>query len=82
MPSQLTLTLPPNVLHTQSQQLTIEKVATLIGGNGSGKSCILHSIFDQKITKKDYKELRLVSFTSGQNENFTARFATQWVHSW
>jgi ABC-type multidrug transport system ATPase subunit len=76
MPSQLTLTLPPNVLHTQSQQLTIEKVATLIGGNGSGKSCILHSIFDQKITKKDYKELRLVSFTSGQNENFTARFAT------
>lgn len=75
MPPQLTLTLPPNVLHTQSQQLTIEKVATLIGGNGSGKSCILKSVFDQKLSATAFEQLRIVSFSSGQNENFSSAFA-------
>ena len=75
MPPQLTLTLPPNVLHTQSQQLTIEKVATLIGGNGSGKSCILQSVFDQKLSATAFDQLRIVSFSSGQNENFSSAFA-------
>ena len=67
------LTLAPNPLHAKAQPLVFDKVATLIGENGSGKSCILHSIFDAKLAKDDFEDLRIVCFSSGQNENFSQR---------
>lgn len=45
----ISLPLPPNVLHDQPQELKFDKIATFIGGNGSGKSTILKSIFDEKL---------------------------------
>lgn len=69
------LTLSPNPLHNAGQILSFDKVATLIGENGSGKSCILQSIFDTKLAGNDFDELRVVCFSSGQNENFSERFS-------
>ncbi len=48
----------------QQIDLTINKICTLMGGNGSGKSTILESIF------ANYNE-KIISFSSGQNELFT-----------
>lgn len=47
--------------------LTDSKVKVLIGGNGSGKSSILESVFktNQEVPK------RIVCYSSGQNESFT-----------
>jgi ABC-type cobalamin/Fe3+-siderophores transport system ATPase subunit len=67
------LTLAPNPLHDQTQTLHIDKVATLIGENGSGKSSILHSIFEKQAEKND-DDIRLICATSGQNENFSTFF--------
>jgi len=69
------LTLAPNPLHTERQTLRFDKIATLIGENGSGKSCILQSIFDTKLDGNDFDDLRIVCFSSGQNENFSQRFS-------
>lgn len=70
------LNLAPNPLHNAKQRLNVDKVATLIGENGSGKSCILHSIFESKLGRKDFADLRVVCFSSGQNENFSERFSS------
>lgn len=67
------LNLAPNPLHQHEQILTIDKVATLIGENGSGKSSILHSIFKKQIEDPS-DELQLICATSGQNENFSSFF--------
>ncbi|OKY27519.1 ATP-binding protein [Thalassotalea sp. PP2-459] len=67
------LTLEPNPLHDQPQTLHINKVATLIGENGSGKSSILHSIFRKQIEEPS-DALQLICATSGQNENFSSFF--------
>jgi len=67
------LNLAPNPLHQQAQTLRIDKVATLIGENGSGKSSILHSIFMKQIEEPS-DAIRLVCATSGQNENFSTYF--------
>ncbi|MFB2815354.1 AAA family ATPase [Shewanella xiamenensis] len=67
------LTLAPNPLHDQPQTIYINKVATLIGENGSGKSSILHSIFRQQIEEPS-DTLQLICATSGQNENFSSFF--------
>lgn len=69
------LNLAPNPLHRQVQTLTIDKVATLIGENGSGKSSILHSVFEQRLAGRDYRNLKVVCFSSGQNENFSEKFS-------
>jgi AAA15 family ATPase/GTPase len=69
------LTLAPNPLHNHPQVLTFEKIATLIGGNGSGKSCILQSIFDTKLNKTGLGDLKVICFSSGQNESFSSRFS-------
>lgn len=69
------LTLAANPLHSESQTLRFDKIATLIGENGSGKSCILQSIFDAKLNGNDFDDLRIVCFSSGQNENFSQRFS-------
>ncbi len=68
------LTLAPNPLHDQPQTLHINKVATLIGENGSGKSTILQSIFSEGLNGGDHAHLRTVCFSSGQNESFSEHF--------
>lgn len=70
------LNLAPNPLHRQVQTLTIDKVATLIGENGSGKSSILQSVFEQRLAGRDHRNLKVVCFSSGQNENFSEKFST------
>lgn len=68
------LTLAGNYLHEGSQTLSLGKVTTLIGENGSGKSSILQDIFKQKTLGKEYKNNKFVCFSSGQNENFSNDF--------
>lgn len=70
------LTLAPNPLHNQPQTLRIEKVATLIGENGSGKSSILQSVFEQRLNRRAHQDLNVVCFSSGQNENYSEKFST------
>ncbi|MCC2594725.1 ATP-binding protein [Pusillimonas sp. MFBS29] len=69
------LNLAPNPLHQNAQILRIDKVATLIGENGSGKSSILQSVFEQRLVGRDHKNLKIVCFSSGQNENYSQRFS-------
>ncbi len=69
------LNLAPNPLHQQAQTLSIDKVATLIGENGSGKSSILQSVFEQRLAGRDHKNLKVVCFSSGQNENYSEKFS-------
>ncbi|MGC9458877.1 AAA family ATPase [Vibrio genomosp. F10] len=71
----VSLPLPPNVLHDQPQELTFDKIATFIGGNGSGKSTILKSIFDEKLKGSLYEDLKVVCFSSGQNESYSNHFS-------
>ncbi|EKF9861006.1 ATP-binding protein [Vibrio cholerae] len=68
------LILAPNLLHDQPQTLNINKVATLIGENGSGKSSILQSVFEERLNKRAHHHLNVVCFSSGQNENFSEKF--------
>lgn len=70
------LNLAPNPLHQQAQTLRIDKIATLIGENGSGKSSILQSVFEQRLAGTDHENLKVVCFSSGQNENYSAKFST------
>jgi ABC-type Mn2+/Zn2+ transport system ATPase subunit len=69
------LNLAPNPLHRQIQTLRIDKVATLIGENGSGKSSILQSVFEQRLAGRDHGNLKVVCFSSGQNENYSEKFS-------
>ena len=71
------IALAPNPLCTERQTLTIDKVATLIGENGCGKSTILHSIFNSRVTASEEDSGRLICFTSGQNENFSRIFSNK-----
>lgn len=68
------LTLAGNYLYDQPQVLTLGKVTTLIGENGSGKSSILQSIFNQKASGSGYNKNNFVCFSSGQNESFSTDF--------
>ncbi|MFT6901153.1 MAG: ABC-type cobalamin/Fe3+-siderophores transport system ATPase subunit [Colwellia sp.] len=74
----ISLPLPGNVLHTTPQTLDFDKIATFIGGNGSGKSTILKSIFDEKLKPGStlYQDYKVVCFSSGQNESYSERFAS------
>lgn len=69
------LNLAPNPLHRHEQTLTVDKVATLIGENGSGKSSILQSVFEQRLAGRDHENLKVVCFSSGQNENYSEKFS-------
>lgn len=69
------LTLAPNPMYDHSQTLIINKVATLIGENGSGKSTILQSIFEDRIASGQQRDYRVVCFSSGQNESFSKGFS-------
>lgn len=70
----VSLSLPGNVLHKESQTLEFDKIATFIGGNGSGKSTILKSIFDEKLNGTTYNDYKVVCFSSGQNESYSKGF--------
>lgn len=69
------LNLAPNPLYHLAQTLHIDKVATLIGENGSGKSSILQSVFEQRLAGRDHEHLKVVCFSSGQNENYSEKFS-------
>jgi ABC-type cobalamin/Fe3+-siderophores transport system ATPase subunit len=69
------LTLAPNPLYDQPQTLNINKVATLIGENGCGKSSILQSVFEQRLSRQAHQHLSVVCFSSGQNENYSEKFS-------
>ncbi|MBU1013189.1 MAG: ATP-binding protein [Bacteroidetes bacterium] len=71
----ISLPLPVNILHTQPQTLEFDKIATFIGGNGSGKSTILKSIFDEKLNGTSYQNYKIVCFSSGQNESYSNNFS-------
>ena len=75
--AEISLPLPGNVLHSTPQTLEFEKVATFIGGNGSGKSTILKSIFDEKLKPGStlYQSYKIVCFSSGQNESYSFDFS-------
>lgn len=68
------LPLTVNALHTEPQTLEFEKTAAFIGGNGSGKSTILKSIFDEKLEGTAYQDYKIVCFSSGQNERYSDKF--------
>ncbi|MBH0067252.1 AAA family ATPase [Pseudoalteromonas sp. NZS100] len=70
------ITLAPNPLYDQQQNLMINKVATLIGENGSGKSSILQSVFEERLNKRAHQNLNVVCFSSGQNENYSEKFSS------
>ena len=74
--AEISLPLPGNALHKEEQVLKFDKIATFIGGNGSGKSSILKSIFDEKLkpTSALYQDYKIVCFSSGQNESYSERF--------
>ncbi len=71
----ISLPLPGNVLYTTSQTLEFDKIATFIGRNGSGKSTILKSIFDEKLKSTMYQDYKVVCFSSGQNESYSTDFS-------
>lgn len=75
--AEISLPLPGNVLHKEEQILKFDKIATFIGGNGSGKSSILKSIFEEKLKPEStyYQDYKIVCFSSGQNESYSNRFA-------
>lgn len=55
-----------------------DKIITLVGENGSGKSAILEKVFKDYL---DQNEITLVSFTSGQNESFSKIFSNHLIKS-
>ena len=71
----ISLTIPSNVLYSQPQTLEFDKITTFIGGNGSGKSTILKSIFDEKLEGTNYQDYKIVCFSSGQNESYSDNFS-------
>ncbi|EPH5777412.1 ATP-binding protein [Vibrio cholerae] len=46
----------------------------MIGENGSGKSSILQSVFEERLNKRAHHHLNVVCFSSGQNENYSEKF--------
>ena len=75
------LNLTPNVLFDQPQTISLSKVTTLIGENGSGKSSVLQSIFNQKLSNENYIEQKIVCFSSGQNEKFSNEFSRHLIQT-
>lgn len=70
----MSIEVAPNKIYKESQNLDFgtEKIITLIGENGSGKSAILEKIFSDYISNE---QTLLISFTSGQNESFSEIFS-------
>lgn len=69
------LQLPSNTLNNEQQVIEFEKITALVGGNGSGKSSILQSIFINRLSKAFLTDKRVVCFSSGQNEKYSQYFS-------
>ena len=68
------LVIPRNKIYNQPQTLQLDSsVMTFVGENGCGKSAILESIFT-KYLDDNQNETRLITFSSGNNESFSAIF--------
>lgn len=63
------ISIEQNKLCKDRQIIGIDKVLTLIGENGCGKSAILESIFKSHLEKEHAN--RIVCFSSGQNESYS-----------
>lgn len=63
----------PNKLNPEEQFIDFadQKIYSLIGANGAGKSSILESIFENYL---ESDELNIICFSSGQNELYTGIF--------
>jgi AAA15 family ATPase/GTPase len=67
--------LPENALNPNKQKFQLDKIATLIGENGSGKSTILKTIFDEKLANATFTNQKIVCFSLGQNERYSKSFS-------
>lgn len=67
--------LPRNTLCNNEQHISFEKITALIGENGAGKSSILQSIFTNRLQNQCVTEMKVVCFSSGQNEKFSNLFS-------
>ncbi|WP_417447142.1 ATP-binding protein [Kangiella sp.] len=70
------LTLPPNYLHPDEQSFKLEKFSALIGENGCGKSSILQTIFEGRMSDAMLSDWKIVCFSSGHNERYSSSFST------
>ena len=68
--------LPKNKLCDNEQDINFESVTALIGENGAGKSSILQSIFQNRLQNNCVPEMKVVCFSSGQNEKYSAYFSS------
>lgn len=69
------LEVKPTPLYRQKQRVDLrnEKVLTLVGENGCGKSAILEKVFESRLHQE---EGNFISFSSGQNERYSDIFDT------
>jgi len=70
------LTLPPNHLNPNEQTFKLEKFSALIGENGCGKSSILQTIFEGRMSDVMLPDWKIVCFSSGHNERYSNSFST------
>lgn len=67
----MNLTIEKNKLYPNQQSLVFDKnIITLVGENGSGKSTILESIFDNSLETPQSEYV--ICFSSGQNESYSS----------
>lgn len=67
--------LPKNTLCDNEQDISFEKITALIGENGAGKSSILQSIFLNRLQHTCIPDMKVVCFSSGQNEKYSNYFS-------
>lgn len=68
--------LPKNTLYDNEQDINFERITVLIGENGAGKSSILQSIFQNRLQHNCVPEMKVVCFSSGQNEKYSGYFSS------
>src|SRR5690554_4412926 len=69
------LTLSPNHLHQEEQSFKLNKFSALIGENGCGKSSILQTIFEGRMSEVMLSDWKVVCFSSGHNERYSRVFS-------
>lgn len=68
------LTLSPNHLCKDEQSFKVSKLAAFIGENGSGKSSVLQTIFEGRMTDAMLTDWKVICFSSGHNERYSKSF--------
>lgn len=69
------ITLSPNHLHPDEQSFKLNKFSALIGENGCGKSSILQTIFEGRMSDVMLSDWKVVCFSSGHNERYSRAFS-------